>query len=107
MQGSCGARQERYQRPVSTNHTINILLLVRIVILSYFPFLENARAAVELRLTIFVRLRFVVVSLAKNRFSTPHVKKSLNPTYDPKDATFDIPIYQSIADVSGVVELLM
>lgn len=107
MQGFGGARQERHQRPVSALPTITALFLVRALGLSYFPCSDDGRATVELRLTVFVRLRFVVVSLAKNRFNTPHVKKSLNPTYDPKDATFDIPIYQSIADVSGVVELLM
>ena len=41
--------------------------------------------------------RFVVASFATSRFNTPVVKKSLNPQYDAKDATFDFPVYRSIA----------
>ncbi|KLO15227.1 hypothetical protein SCHPADRAFT_871290 [Schizopora paradoxa] len=40
---------------------------------------------------------FVVASFATNRFNTPVIKKSLNPQYDAKDATFDFPVYRSIA----------
>ena len=35
------------------------------------------------------------------------MKKTVNPTYDPKDATFDFPIYLSLADKLGVVELVV
>jgi phosphatidylserine decarboxylase len=41
------------------------------------------------------------------RFQTPVSKKNTNPTYDPKDATFDFPIYLSLADKLGVVELVI
>jgi phosphatidylserine decarboxylase len=34
-------------------------------------------------------------------------KKNTNPTYDAKDATFDFPIYLSLADKLGVVELVV
>ena len=51
--------------------------------------------------------RFVVVSLLSTRHHTPVSKKSTNPTYDPKDATFDFPIYASLADKLGVLELVV
>lgn len=48
--------------------------------------------------------RFVVVSL----LSTTHVlKRSTNPIYAPKDATFNLPIYLSLADKRDVVELVV
>ena len=34
-------------------------------------------------------------------------KKNKSPTYDAKDATFDFPIYLSLADKLGVVELVV
>ena len=34
-------------------------------------------------------------------------KRTLNPTYAAKDATFDFPIYLSLADKLGVVELVV
>ena len=51
--------------------------------------------------------RFVVASLLGTKFQTPVAKKTLNPTYPPKDATFDFPIYLSLADKLGVVELVV
>ncbi|KAL5525526.1 hypothetical protein ACEPAG_6862 [Sanghuangporus baumii] len=50
---------------------------------------------------------FVVVSLARNRNSTPVVKRTLNPVYVAKDATFDFPIYLSLAGRLGVLELIV
>ncbi|KAI0771332.1 phosphatidylserine decarboxylase-domain-containing protein [Trametes elegans] len=50
---------------------------------------------------------FVVVSVLGNRHQTPVSKRTLNPTYNPKDATFDFPIYLSLADKLGVVELVV
>ncbi|KAF8175283.1 hypothetical protein K438DRAFT_1979846 [Mycena galopus ATCC 62051] len=38
---------------------------------------------------------------------TPVAKKTLNPGYAPKDATWDCSIYASIADKLGVVELVV
>ena len=50
--------------------------------------------------------RFVV--LVVSLFSTTHVlKRSTNPIYAPKDATFDFPIYLSLAEKLGVVELVV
>ena len=50
---------------------------------------------------------FVVASLLGTKFQTPVAKRTLNPTYNPKDATFDFPIYLSLADKLGVVELVV
>jgi phosphatidylserine decarboxylase len=52
-------------------------------------------------------VRFVVVFLLSTRFQTPVLKRCTNPIYAPKDATFDFPIYLSLADKLGVVELVM
>ncbi|EIW57117.1 uncharacterized protein TRAVEDRAFT_168718 [Trametes versicolor FP-101664 SS1] len=50
---------------------------------------------------------FVVVSVLGNRQQTPVSKRTVNPTFNPKDATFDFPIYLSLADRLGVVELVI
>jgi len=50
--------------------------------------------------------RFVVVSILNDRKQTPVAKRTLNPVYNPKDATFDFPIYLSLADKIGVVEIV-
>ena len=49
----------------------------------------------------------MVVSLARNRNTTPVSKKTVNPVYDAKDATFDFPIYISLAGKLGVLELIV
>lgn len=51
--------------------------------------------------------RFVVVSVLGTRFQTPVLKRNINPIYSAKDATFDFPIYLSLADKLGVVELVV
>ncbi|KAL1664147.1 phosphatidylserine decarboxylase-domain-containing protein [Schizophyllum commune] len=50
---------------------------------------------------------FVTVSVLPNRHQTPVAKRTLNPTYAPKDATFDFPIYLSLADRLGALELVI
>ncbi|KAJ7111800.1 phosphatidylserine decarboxylase-domain-containing protein [Mycena epipterygia] len=50
---------------------------------------------------------FVVASLLRTRHHTPVAKKTVNPVYTPKDATWDFPIYLSVADKLGVVELVV
>jgi phosphatidylserine decarboxylase len=50
---------------------------------------------------------FVVVSILNDRKQTPVVKRTLNPVYNPKDATFDFPIYLSFADKIGVIEIVV
>ncbi|KAJ7767304.1 phosphatidylserine decarboxylase-domain-containing protein [Mycena metata] len=50
---------------------------------------------------------FVVASLLQTRHHTPVAKKTVNPVYAPKDATWDFPIYLSLADKLGVVELVV
>ncbi|KAG0700175.1 phosphatidylserine decarboxylase-domain-containing protein [Suillus ampliporus] len=49
----------------------------------------------------------VVVSLLNNRHHTPVLKRTPNPIYTAKDATFDFPIYISLADRLGSVELVV
>ncbi|KAG2141147.1 phosphatidylserine decarboxylase-domain-containing protein [Suillus bovinus] len=49
----------------------------------------------------------VVVSLLNNRHHTPVLKRTPNPSYAAKDATFDFPIYLSLADRLGSVELVV
>lgn len=36
-----------------------------------------------------------------DRQSTPHIKKTLNPTFPPETSTFDFPLYLSMAGVIG------
>ncbi|KAJ7017088.1 phosphatidylserine decarboxylase-domain-containing protein [Mycena alexandri] len=50
---------------------------------------------------------FVVASLLQTRHHTPVAKKTVNPVYAPKDATWDFPIYLSLAEKLGVVELVV
>ncbi|KAF8808440.1 hypothetical protein BYT27DRAFT_7188951 [Phlegmacium glaucopus] len=50
---------------------------------------------------------FVVVSILHTKQQTSVAKRTLNPIYTPKDATFDFPIYLSLADKLGVVELVV
>ncbi|KAJ7472559.1 phosphatidylserine decarboxylase-domain-containing protein [Mycena latifolia] len=50
---------------------------------------------------------FVVASLLHTRVHTPVAKKTVNPVYTAKDATWDLPIYLSIADKLGVLELVV
>ncbi|CAL1717452.1 unnamed protein product [Somion occarium] len=50
---------------------------------------------------------FVVVSVLGRRYTTPVAKRTLNPNFNPKDATFEFPIYLSLADKLGVVELVL
>ncbi|KAJ7082389.1 phosphatidylserine decarboxylase-domain-containing protein [Mycena belliarum] len=50
---------------------------------------------------------FVVASLLHTRVHTATVKKTLNPVFAAKDATWDLPIYLSVADKLGVLELVV
>ncbi|KAK7682588.1 hypothetical protein QCA50_014388 [Cerrena zonata] len=50
---------------------------------------------------------FVVVSVLGTRHSTPVIKRTLNPIYAAKDATFEFPIYLSTADKLGVIEAVI
>lgn len=50
---------------------------------------------------------FVVVTLLNKRFQTPVVKKTLNPIFFPAESTFDIPIYLSVADRLGALEMVI
>ena len=50
---------------------------------------------------------FVVVSVLGKRHQTPAIKRTINPVYTPESATFDFPIYLSLADQLGSVELVI
>ncbi|THV04718.1 hypothetical protein K435DRAFT_774272 [Dendrothele bispora CBS 962.96] len=50
---------------------------------------------------------FLHVTLIPTRHTTPVVKRTLNPSYPAKDSTFDFPIYLSLADRLGVLELVV
>ncbi|KAF5374521.1 hypothetical protein D9615_009031 [Tricholomella constricta] len=50
---------------------------------------------------------FVVVSVLNSRHQTPVAKRNVNPTYAPKDATWDFPLYLSLADRLGAVEFVV
>ncbi|KAF9236303.1 phosphatidylserine decarboxylase-domain-containing protein [Melanogaster broomeanus] len=50
---------------------------------------------------------FVAVSLLNMRHHTPVIKRNANPEYSLKDATFDFPIYLSLADRLGTIEVLV
>jgi phosphatidylserine decarboxylase len=65
--------------------------------------LPDQRAAADLQ----VLLSFVVVSVLNSRQQTPVTKRTVNPVYNPKDATFDFPIYLSLAAQLGVLELVI
>lgn len=51
--------------------------------------------------------RFVVVNPLNSRHQTPVSRRILNPTYAAIEATFDFPIFLSLADRLGVVELVV
>ncbi|KAF8518218.1 phosphatidylserine decarboxylase-domain-containing protein [Gautieria morchelliformis] len=50
---------------------------------------------------------FVVVSFSRQRNQTPALKRTINPAWEPKDATFDFPIYLSLVGALGVLELVL
>jgi C2 domain len=50
---------------------------------------------------------FVTVSVLSTRFQTPVCRRTLNPVFAAKDATFNFPIYLSLADKLGVLEFVI
>ncbi|KZV83403.1 hypothetical protein EXIGLDRAFT_701460 [Exidia glandulosa HHB12029] len=46
---------------------------------------------------------YVVATFQRQRQKTPVIQKNLNPTWNAKDATFDFPIYQSVAERLGTL----
>ena len=48
-----------------------------------------------------------MVSILGTRNQTPVVKRSTSPVWSAKDATFDIPIYLSLGDKLGALELVV
>lgn len=56
---------------------------------------------------LIVYLSFVVISILNTRQQTPVSKRTTTPVYNAKDATFDFPIYLSLADKLGVVEIIV
>lgn len=59
------------------------------------------------RSTLTFLFSFVVVSVLNSRQQTPVSKRTINPIYNPKDATFDFPLYLSTADKLGALELIV
>lgn len=53
------------------------------------------------------RCRYVVAQLPlwREKFSTPVVNKTLNPTFDAADATFDFPIFLPLVHVGAALKL--
>jgi phosphatidylserine decarboxylase len=49
----------------------------------------------------------VSVSVLSTRFQTPVCRRTLSPVYAAKDATFDFPIYLSLAAKLGVLEFVV
>lgn len=70
------------------------------------PYVLNSFATVYDRLHR-LPLSFVVVSVLNTRQHTPVIKRTTNPTYSAKDATFDFPLYLSTADKLGAIELVV
>ncbi|EJD35443.1 hypothetical protein AURDEDRAFT_188738 [Auricularia subglabra TFB-10046 SS5] len=51
---------------------------------------------------------YVVVTFARQRHKTPVIQKTLSPTYDPKNATFDFPVYASVVEkIGSLVEFVV
>jgi len=50
---------------------------------------------------------YVVVSLLRKREKTPYIKATLDPVYPPKDATFEFPVFLSLAETMGALELVV
>ncbi|KAI9439624.1 C2 domain-containing protein [Lactarius indigo] len=50
---------------------------------------------------------FVTVTLLGKQFQTPVIKQNLNPEYDPKDATFDFPIYMSLGNKFDMLKFVV
>ena len=48
-----------------------------------------------------------MVSLLRDRHQTSVVKKTVNPAWASADATFDFPIFLSLADRLGVIEFVV
>jgi hypothetical protein len=48
---------------------------------------------------------FVVVSTLGKEFKTPVCARNLNPVYNPQEATFDFPIYMSLLQRLGPINL--
>jgi len=49
----------------------------------------------------------VNVSILSTRFQTPVCRRTLCPVFTAKDATFDFPIYLSLAEKLGVLEFVV
>jgi hypothetical protein len=68
---------------------------------------SNLALSPQCHFSLIACARFIVVSVLSTHFQTPDLKHSTNPVYAAKDATFDFPIYFSLADKLGVVELVI
>lgn len=55
----------------------------------------------------FDSLSYVVLSLLRKREKTPYIKATLDPVYPAKDATFEFPVYLSLVETMGALELVV
>jgi phosphatidylserine decarboxylase len=49
----------------------------------------------------------VAVSLLQKRYHTPALDSTLDPVFPPQNSTFEFPIYSSLAEVLGALELVV
>ncbi|KAH9025326.1 C2 domain-containing protein [Lactarius hengduanensis] len=50
---------------------------------------------------------YVIVSGLGKQYQTPVCERNLNPVYEPKDATFDFPIYKSLLHKPGTLKFVV
>jgi phosphatidylserine decarboxylase len=68
---------------------------------------EHAPSFIEFACDRVMESRFVTISVLGKRYHTPSAKRTVNPVYAPKDATFDFPIHPSLADRFGAIEMVI
>ncbi|KAJ8088230.1 phosphatidylserine decarboxylase [Marasmius tenuissimus] len=90
-------RNFRRNTALSPNPGENPIVMLRVQVLSCKDLLAKDRNGFS--------DPYVTVSLLKTRHQTPAIKRTLQPVY--KDAIFDFPIYLSLANNIGVLELVV
>lgn len=56
---------------------------------------------------VYPSYSYVTLSVLSKRCQTPVAKRTTSPLYLPKDATFDFPLYLSLAERLGTVEMVV
>lgn len=65
------------------------------------PWVFIVPSATVNRLTLVAQCRYVVLTFGGQRVKTPVIKKTLSPRYLAKDATFELPVYNSAIETRG------